>query len=198
MFEASTLAQVILIDLLFAGDNAIAIGMVAAGLPQQQRQKVIAVGILLAVLFRIVLALVTVQLLKVPGLLIVGGLLLLWVCWRLFKDIGHEPSSQHATEGINTGEARSFKSALLQILIADITMSLDNVLAVAAIAKDHMVILIFGLLLSVALMLAGATMIANLLQKYKWIGYVGLILILFVAISMLWEGYHNIVTKITT
>ena len=192
MFEASTLIQVILIDLLFAGDNAIAIGMVAAGLPQHQRQKVIAVGIVLAVFFRIVLALVTVQLLKVPGLLIIGGVLLLWVCWRLFKDMGHEPDSQSATEGVNTSKPLSFKSALLQILIADITMSLDNVLAVAAIAKDHIVILIFGLLLSVALMLVGATMIANLLQKYKWIGYVGLILILFVAISMLWEGYHDI------
>ena len=192
MSELSVFAQVVLVDILFAGDNAIAVGLVAAGLPKEQRSKVIAVGVGLAVVIRIMFAAVTVQLLKVPGLLLVGGLLLLWVCWRLYVDMKRhsEPSDSLNSEGVT--QTLTFKQALIQILAADISMSLDNVLAVAGIARDHLVILVFGLVLSVVLMLVAATYIAKLLQKHRWLAYVGIIVILVVAGSMLWEGTHEI------
>lgn len=192
MSELSVFAQVVLVDILFAGDNAIAVGLVAAGLPKEQRSKVIAVGVGLAVVIRIMFAAVTVQLLKVPGLLLVGGLLLLWVCWRLYVDMKRhsEPSDSVSPEGAT--QTLTFKQALIQILAADISMSLDNVLAVAGIARDHLVILVFGLVLSVVLMLVAATYIAKLLQKHRWLAYVGILVILVVAGSMLWEGSHEI------
>ena len=192
MSELSVFAQVVLVDILFAGDNAIAVGLVAAGLPKEQRSKVIAVGVGLAVVIRIMFAAVTVQLLKVPGLLLVGGLLLLWVCWRLYVDMKRhsEPSDSVSPEGVT--QTLTFKQALIQILAADISMSLDNVLAVAGIARDHLVILVFGLVLSVVLMLVAATYIAKLLQKHRWLAYVGILVILVVAGSMLWEGSHEI------
>ena len=192
MSELSVFAQVVLVDILFAGDNAIAVGLVAAGLPKEQRSKVIAVGVGLAVVIRIMFAAVTVQLLKVPGLLLVGGLLLLWVCWRLYVDMKRhsEPSDSVSPDG--TTQKLTFKQALIQILAADISMSLDNVLAVAGIARDHLVILVFGLVLSVVLMLVAATFIAKLLQKHRWLAYVGILVILVVAGSMLWEGSHEI------
>lgn len=201
MDEFSALIQVILIDLLFAGDNAIAVGLVAAGLPQDQRKKVIAIGIVLAVILRILFAVAIVQLLKIPGLLLIGGLLLLWVCWRLWIDI-RNPT--HGTDALAEAESSvgskkrlSFNQALLQILIADLSMSLDNVLAVAGVAREHLVILVFGLLLSVVLMLVAATLIANILSRHKWIAYIGIALILFVAGSMLWEGTSDVMHRIS-
>ena len=195
MDEFSALVQVILIDLLFAGDNAIAVGLVAAGLPAEQRKKVISIGISLAVVMRIGFAVVTVQLLKIPGLLFVGGLLLLWVCWRLWIDLRKREAHAAAVDSAESSaikEGLTFRQALIQILVADLSMSLDNVLAVAGVARDHLTILIFGLALSVVLMMVAATAIANLLNKYKWIGYVGLLIILFVAVSMMWEGGSEI------
>ena len=200
MSELSALIQVVLVDLLFAGDNAIAIGLVAAGLPKEQRKKVITVGVGLAVVARIIFAVLTVQLLKIPGLLFIGGLLLLWVCWRLWFDMRRrerQEANSH-TKISAAGETITFRQALFQILVADISMSLDNVLAVAAIAREHLAILVFGLMLSVVLMVVGATMIANLLNKYKWIEYVGLLIIFVVAVTMLWDGGHEIANRFIT
>ncbi len=197
MNELSVFIQVVLVDLLFAGDNAIAIGLVAAGLPKEQRKKVITIGVALAVVARIIFAVLTVQLLKIPGLLFIGGLLLLWVCWRLWSDMRRKEKQEanpHTDIGA-TGKTITFRQALFQILVADISMSLDNVLAVAAIAREHLLILVFGLVLSVVLMVVGATMIANLLDKYKWIEYVGLLIIFVVAGTMLWDGGHEIAQR---
>lgn len=197
MDEFSALVQVILIDLLFAGDNAIAVGLVAQGLPQSQRKKVIAYGIVLAVVFRIAFAAVTVQLLKIPGLLIVGGLLLLWVCWRLWQDF-RQPDA-HAAQASESADhpqqSLSFRQALVRIVAADVSMSLDNVLAVAGVAREHLLILVFGLALSVVLMLVAATLIANVLSRHKWIAYIGLLIILFVALTMLWDGSLDIAQR---
>ncbi len=197
MSEISVFFQVVLVDILFAGDNAIAVGLVAAGLPREQRAKVIAVGVGLAVILRIFFAAVTVQLLKIPGLLVIGGLLLLWVCWRLYVDMNRHNDTDSATNPDDPTQSLSFKQALFQILAADVSMSLDNVLAVAGIARDHLVILIFGLVLSVVLMLVAATYIANLLQKHRWLAYVGIIIILIVAFTMLWEGSQDILKFFT-
>ena len=198
MDEFSTLIQVILIDLLFAGDNAIAVGLVAAGLPQSQRTKVIAAGIGLAVILRIIFAVATVQLLKIPGLLLLGGLLLLWVSWRLYVDLRQRTASEDAGGDAVESNSLTFKQALFQILAADVSMSLDNVLAVAGVAREHITILIIGLVLSVVLMLVAATLIANILNRHRWIAYIGIAIILFVAGSMLWEGTQNIVVILST
>ena len=193
MDEFSTLIQVILIDLLFAGDNAIAVGLVAAGLPKSQRTKVIAAGIGLAVILRIIFAVATVQLLKIPGLLLLGGLLLLWVSWRLYVDLRRRTASEDAGGDAVESNSLTFKQALFQILAADVSMSLDNVLAVAGVAREHITILIFGLVLSVVLMLVAATLIANLLNRHRWIAYIGIVIILLVAGSMMWDGTHDLV-----
>ena len=193
MDEFSTLTQVILIDLLFAGDNAIAVGLVAAGLPKSQRTKVIAAGIGLAVILRIIFAVATVQLLKIPGLLLLGGLLLLWVSWRLYVDLRRRTASEDAGGDAVESNSLTFKQALFQILAADVSMSLDNVLAVAGVAREHITILIFGLVLSVVLMLVAATLIANLLNRHRWIAYIGIAIILLVAGSMMWDGTHDLV-----
>ena len=198
MDEFSTLIQVILIDLLFAGDNAIAVGLVAAGLPKSQRTKVIAAGIGLAVILRIIFAVATVQLLKIPGLLLFGGLLLLWVSWRLYVDLRHRTASEDAGEDTVESKSLSFKQALFQILAADVSMSLDNVLAVAGVAREHITILIFGLVLSVVLMLVAATLIANILNRHRWIAYIGIAIILFVAGTMMWEGTQDILIIMST
>ena len=198
MDEFSTLIQVILIDLLFAGDNAIAVGLVAAGLPQSQRTKVIAAGIGLAVILRIIFAVATVQLLKIPGLLLLGGLLLLWVSWRLYVDLRKRTASEDAGGDAVESNSLTFKQALFQILAADVSMSLDNVLAVAGVAREHIAILIIGLVLSVVLMLVAATLIANILNRHRWIAYIGIAIILFVAGSMLWEGTQDIVIILST
>ncbi len=193
MSEFSILVQVILIDILFAGDNAIAVGLVAAGLPKEQRTKVIAVGVGLAVVLRIVFAVITVQLLKIPGLLLVGGLLLLWVCWRLYSDMQPAKKPDVTEASAKQTHTLTFRQALIQILAADISMSLDNVLAVAGVARDHLMILVFGLALSVVLMLVAATFIATLLQKHRWLAYVGMLILLIVALTMMWEGTHDII-----
>ena len=198
MDEFSTLIQVILIDLLFAGDNAIAVGLVAAGLHKSQRTKVIAAGIGLAVILRIIFAVATVQLLKIPGLLLLGGLLLLWVSWRLYVDLRQRTASEDAGGDGVESNSLTFKQALFQILAADVSMSLDNVLAVAGVAREHITILIFGLVLSVVLMLVAATLIANILNRHRWIAYIGIAIILFVAGTMMWEGTQDILIIMST
>jgi YjbE family integral membrane protein len=184
------------VDLVLAGDNAIVIGMVAAGLPKAERKKVIFLGIAAATVMRILFASVTVQLLQIVGLVLAGGLLLLWVCWKLWREIREQRALRQAA-----GEAPSVRSvkptktlrqAVTQIVIADLSMSLDNVLAVAGIARDHVWVLVFGLALSVALMGLAATWIARLLERHHWIAYVGLAVIFYVAVSMIVEGVENV------
>ena len=196
----SALLKVILIDLVLAGDNAIVIGLAAAGLPEHQRAKAILIGIGAATLMRIGFAGVTTQLLQIVGLLLAGGLLLLWVCWKMWRELramhgmeaaGATGGSFHVNaDGTITGTAprKTLSQAAWQIIIADVSMSLDNVLAVAGAARDHPHVLVFGLLLSIALMGVAATFIAKLLQKHRWIAYVGLAVILYVAAEMVYRG----------
>jgi YjbE family integral membrane protein len=179
------LAQVLMIDLVLAGDNAVVIGMAAARVPLATRRKVIAWGIGAAVALRIALAVIAVELMAIVGLTLAGGLLLLWVCWRMWRDISN--TAQPET-GPRIGDGASMKRAILQIVLADVSMSLDNVLGVAGAARDHIDVLVIGLILSVALMGAAATFVARLLHRYRWISYVGLAIVLYVAVSMIWEG----------
>lgn len=194
------LGQVIMIDLVLAGDNAVVIGLAAAGLPKDQRNKAIVVGIVAATILRIAFAGAATQLLRVLGLLLVGGILLLWVCWKMWRELRdgtHEGEGVEAVTGLDidadgriAGRAprKTFRQAALQIVVADVSMSLDNVLAVAGAAREHPGVLIVGLALSIALMGLAASFIAKLLQKYRWIAYVGLLIILYVALEMIYRG----------
>ncbi len=198
----SALFQVIMIDLVLAGDNAIVIGLAAAGLPSHQRTKVILVGIVAATVLRIGFAGVTTQLLQIIGLLLAGGILLLWVCWKMWRELrnAHAEADHDASLAVNgqhinsdgtlsaVAPRKTFAQATWQIIVADVSMSLDNVLAVAGAARDHPTVLIFGLVLSVALMGIAANFIAALLQRHRWIGYVGLAIILYVALDMVYRG----------
>lgn len=203
MSELSALGTVIVIDLVLAGDNAIVVGMVAAGLPREQRSKVIAIGIVAATLLRIVFTGSVTVLLQIIGLLLAGGILLLWVTWKLWRDIEAERRSRRAehraaADGAREAEAgdgaapapkpKSFRAAVTQVIIADVTMSLDNIIGVAGAARDHFWVLVVGLTLSVAFMGLAATAIAGLLNRYHWIAYVGTAVIAYVAIAMIWEG----------
>jgi YjbE family integral membrane protein len=196
-------AKVVMIDLVLAGDNAIVIGMAAAGLPKDQRSKAILVGIAAATVLRILFATVAVQLLQLIGLVLVGGILLLWVCWKMWRELreGDHPDQAHTTSGedFNTdggspnSNRKTFTQAAWQILIADISMSLDNVLAVAGAAREHPVVLVFGLILSIALMGLAASFIAKLLNKNRWIAYVGLAIIFYVACDMIYRGSLEVI-----
>jgi YjbE family integral membrane protein len=187
--QISSFLQVVLVDLVLAGDNVIVVGMVATTVVADQRRRVILAGIAMAALMRIGFALVTVQLLNVPGLLSAGGLLLLWVAWKLWQDLR---SKTKMTDSRSSGNPKSVSRAVFQIALADLSMSLDNVLAVAAIARDHSVILVFGLALSIVFMGVGATVVVRALDRYHWIGYVGLAVILYVALSMIWTGVPDL------
>jgi YjbE family integral membrane protein len=188
--------QVVMIDLVLAGDNAIVIGLAAAGLPDDQRKKAIVVGILAATAMRIGFASVTVQLLQIIGLLLAGGLLLLWVCWKMWRELQsshHQaaPQSLSAARVATVDAAPSQKTlgqAIWQITLADVSMSLDNVLAVAGAAREHPMILVFGLALSIALMGLAANFIARILEKHRWVAYVGLLIILYVSLDMIYRG----------
>ena len=183
--QFSSFLQVVLVDLVLAGDNVIVVGMVAATVAADQRRRVILVGIAMAALMRVGFALVTIQLLQVVGLLLAGGLLLLWVAWKLWRDLR---SSAKQSESGSPHKPHSVGNAVFQIALADLSMSLDNVLAVAGVARDHPVILVFGLALSIVLMGIGATVVVRALERYHWIGYAGLAVILYVALSMIWTG----------
>ncbi len=199
--EISALAQVVFVDLVLAGDNAIVVGMVAAGLAAAQRGRVILVGIIAATVMRIMFALVTVQLMKIVGLVLAGGLLLLWVCWKLWREIREGMQAvPDELDGEGSGEdkpEKSMREAVIQIVIADVSMSLDNVLAVAGIAREHAYILVIGLVLSVAFMGLAATLIAKLLERHHWIAYVGLAVIFYVAVLMIVDG-AGALTLLTT
>ena len=192
------LAQVLFIDLVLAGDNAIVVGMAAAGLPAEQRRKAIFWGIIAATIMRIGFAAITAQLLAIVGITLAGGVLLLWVCWKMFRELrshGAEPTAEGG-ENVAAPAGKTLPQAITQILVADISMSLDNVLAVAGAAKDHTWVLVAGLAISVVLMGVAATLIASLLHKHRWIAWVGLAVILYVAGDMIWEGTHQVADQV--
>ena len=202
--EFGALFTVILIDLVLAGDNAIVVGMAAAGLEPTLRRRAVIFGIGAAALLRIVFALFTTQLLAVIGLTLAGGILLLWVCWKLWREIHHQKQMQEGADVAESGGAsatpvtpKTFGQALTQIVIADVSMSLDNVLAVAGSARQHLWVLIVGLALSVALMGVAASMIAGILKRFPWISYVGLALIVYVALNMIYHGTHEVVEQLS-
>ena len=191
--EISALVQVILVDLALAGDNAIVIALFASTVPAEMRRRVIIFGIAFAALTRIVFALVTVQLLAIPGLTFVGGMLLLWVCWSLGQTIRGDPKDDATAHQSVAPSSTLARKAITQIIIADLSMSLDNVIAVAGVARDHPVVLIIGLALSIALMAVGAHVMARLLVRQRWIGVVGLAIILFVSYQLLRDGSIEII-----
>src|SRR3954453_1229692 len=189
--------EILAIDVVLAGDNAIVVGALAAGLPAAQRRKVIMIGVLAALVLRIAFALVVSQLLQIVGLVLAGGVLLLWVAWRMYREIRHEDESTGSDEIVGDEHsglksAKSFASAAWGVAVADVSMSLDNVLAVAGAAKDHPWVLVFGLVLSVILMGVAANVIARYIERYRWIAWVGLLVILWVALKMIWEGAGHI------
>ncbi|MEQ1900805.1 MAG: TerC family protein [Devosia sp.] len=208
LFSAASLGafvQVIMIDLVLAGDNAIVIGMAAAGLDSQLRRKAILIGIGAATILRIFFALITTQLLAFTGLLLAGGFLLLWVCWKMWKELRHSYEDEaDATEALADADfnadgsiakrapRKTLRDAVMQIVIADVSMSLDNVLAVAGAAQHHTQALIFGLGLSVLLMGAASAAIAGLLHRFRWIAWIGLLVILYVALRMVYEGADQV------
>ena len=183
--------QVMMIDIVLAGDNAIVIGALAAGLPPDQRKKVILIGIIAALVLRIGFALVVTQLMQVVGLIFAGGLLLLWVSWKMYRELVAKPADPGTTEHEESGlrPAKSFAAAAWAVAIADVSMSLDNVLAVAGAAREHPGILIIGLVFAVALMGVAANIIAHYIERFRWIAWVGLVVILYVAGSMIYDGY---------
>ena len=187
--------QVLLIDLVLAGDNAIVVGALAAGLPADQRRKVILIGVLAALVLRIGFALVVTQLMQVVGLIFIGGLLLVWVAWRMWRDLRHvdgqSPGSPEVEGDQDSGlrPAKSFAGAVWAVAVADVSMSLDNVLAVAGAAREHPGILIVGLIFAVALMGVAANIIAKYIERYRWIAYIGLAVIVYVAVKMIYDGW---------
>jgi len=211
--QFAALGQVLMIDLVLAGDNAVAVGLAAAALPAEQRRKAILVGLAFAVVLRIGFALITVQLLAIVGLLLAGGVLLLWVCWKMWRELReaatHDQAEAQAELELATQmehgkgpspeelglKRKSFGAALIQIMVADVTMSLDNVLAVAGAAHEHPWIMVFGLILSIALMGLAATFIAKLLNRFRWIGYIGLVIVLYVALHMVWDGGRSVIVR---
>ena len=194
LFSAGSIAaftEVIMIDLVLAGDNAIVVGALAAGLPADQRKKVILIGIIAALLLRIGFALIVTQLLQVICLILAGGLLLLWVAWKMYRELSHkadDPATPE-NEAADLRAAKSFAAAAWAVALADVSMSLDNVLAVAGAAREHPWVLVIGLVLSVALMGVAANMIAKYIDRYRWIGWFGLAVILWVAAKMIYDGF---------
>jgi YjbE family integral membrane protein len=196
------LLQVILIDAVLAGDNAIVVGSLAAGLPAHERKKVIAIGITAALVLRVIFALLVTQLMQIVGLILAGGLLLLWVAWRMYRDLHPAKSVIDVPESdldpqdfsAVTGPppAKSFAAAAWAVALADVSMSLDNVLAVAGAAREHPEIMVVGLVLSVALMGVAANFIAKYIERYRWIAYVGLAVIVYVALKMIYEGWTEV------
>ena len=189
--------EILAIDIVLAGDNAIVVGALAAGLPPEQRKKVIMIGVAAALVLRIGFALIVTQLLQIVGLVLAGGLLLLWVAWKMWRELRHQgerPGSDEIVgdEHSGTRAAKTFASAAWGVAVADVSMSLDNVLAVAGAARDHPWVLVFGLILSVVLMGVAANFIARYIERYRWIAWIGLLVIIWVALKMVWEGAHNV------
>jgi YjbE family integral membrane protein len=194
-FNFVTFAQIVLIDLTLSGDNAIIIGLAAAGLPPDQRRRAIAIGIIAATLLRIAFASVTYVLLEIVGLTLAGGILLLWVTHKMWRETRSGATSPHET-GTEAGDVavppKTLTSAIVSILVADVTMSLDNVLAVAGAAHGYPGMLIFGLALSIALMAVAANLVASLLERHRWLAYLGVAVVAYVALDMIWRGMTEV------
>ena len=189
--------EILFIDIVLAGDNAIVVGALAAGLPAEQRKKVILIGVLAALVLRIAFALIVTQLLQIVGLVLAGGILLLWVAWRMYREIRHQDESAGSDEILGDEHsglrpAKNFASAVWGVALADVSMSLDNVLAVAGAARNHPYVLVFGLVLSVLLMGVAANFIAKYIDRYRWIAWAGLLVILWVALKMIFEGARHV------
>lgn len=198
-FDAATLwplFQIIVIDIVLSADNAIIVGVAAAGLPADLRRRAIVFGIAGAAVIRIICAVFVVQLLSIIGLLLAGGLLLTWVCWRMWRELRSAEAESGDDAALEAVAATTMTAAMVNIIVADVTMSLDNVLAVAGAARDNVELLIFGLVLSVALMGAVANYVAKLIQDHKWIAYLGLAVIVYVAGNMIWRGVEEIQTEV--
>jgi YjbE family integral membrane protein len=191
--ELAALLQVVLIDLTLAGDNAVVVGMAVAGLPTRQRRLAIVVGVGAAAVLRIALGAIALTLLEIVGLLLAGGLLLLWVAWRMYRELRRPKHESYATK-----VPKTLGAAMLQIVLADISMSLDNVLAVAGAAADHYWVLVVGLGLAVVLMGVAADFVARMLDRLRWLAWVGLLIVLFVALKMIWEGGWDVAAAVAT
>src|SRR6476469_5307338 len=193
----AALIEILMIDIVLAGDNAIVVGALAAGLPADQRRKVILIGVVAALVLRIAFALVVSQLLQIVGLVLAGGILLLWVAWRMYREIRHKDESAGSEEIVGdehsgVKSAKTFASAAWGVALADVSMSLDNVLAVAGAAREHPYVLVFGLVLSVLLMGVAANVIARYIDRYRWIAWGGLVVILWVALTMIFDGARHV------
>lgn len=186
-----TFVQVVLIDLVMSGDNAIIIGLAVAGLPPENRTRIIFWGVVGATVLRIGFATITTQLLAIIGLTLAGGLLLLWVAWRMFRELRAKGRPEH--ENVANAAPKTPAQAMMQIIVADVSMSLDNVLAVAGAARDHEVVLWIGLILSVVLMAVASNFIARILDRYHWVAWIGFAIVLYVAGDMIWDGTHEVV-----
>jgi len=189
--------EILFIDIVLAGDNAIVVGALAAGLPAEQRKKVILIGVAAALVLRVVFALIVSQLLQVVGLVLAGGILLLWVAWKMYRELRHKDESAGSDEVAGDEHsglrpAKTFASAAWGVAVADVSMSLDNVLAVAGAAREHPYVLVFGLILSVLLMGVAANFIARYIERYRWIAWGGLLVILWVAAKMIYEGAGHV------
>ena len=193
-FNFKAFTSIVFIDLVMSGDNAIIIGMAAAGLPMALRRKAIAIGIIVATVLRIAFASVTYQLLSIIGLTLAGGLLLLWVAYKMWQEIRAGSLEMPDPDAEGGVEGKTLRSAVISIIIADVTMSLDNVLAVAGAAHDAPGMLVFGLVLSILLMAFAANWVASLLEKHKWLAYAGLIVVAYVAVEMIWRGGNQVAT----
>ena len=193
VFDFKTFISILMIDLVLSGDNAIIIGMAASGLDSKQKKKAILIGIVVATILRVIFASFAYLLLQIVGLTLAGGLLLLWVTYKTWREIQVSRQASDATNKTEKVVKRSFRAALLTIVIADVTMSLDNVLAVAGASHGYPGMLVFGLLLSIMLMAFAANFIARLLQKYHWIAYIGTAIVGYVAIEMIWRGGSEVI-----
>lgn len=192
------LASIIVIDVVLAGDNAVVVGMAAAGLPRADQHRVIALGIAMATVLRICFALVTIQLLAIIGLTLAGGVLLLWVAWKMYRELTKSRRHESATApGAAPVKRKKFSQALLQVVLADVSMSLDNVLAVAGTARDHVWVLVVGLILSVALMGVASTIVARLLDRQPWIAWIGLAIVFIVALRMIYDGSTEVLNHVS-
>ena len=189
--QLSALVQVLLIDITLAGDNAVVVGLAVNGLPAHQKRPAIIVGIAGATVLRIVFGAVTVQLLAIVGLMLAGGILLLWVCWKMYRDLWVGHAQEHVAP-----QPKSLRQAMVQIIVADVSMSLDNVLAVAGASGGHTWVLVVGLAISVVLMGVAATFISTLLEKHRWLAWVGLLIVLYVAGQMIWDGAYQVAAHV--
>ena len=192
--QLSALLQVLIIDITLAGDNAVVIGLAVNGLPAHQRRPAIVWGIAGATVLRIAFGAVTLQLLAIVGLLLAGGVLLIWVCWKMYRDLMSSSGHGGAAAAVPS-QPKTLRQAMVQIIVADVSMSLDNVLAVAGAAEGHPWILVIGIAISVVLMGAAASWIATLLEKHRWIAWVGLVIVLYVALRMVWDGGWDVADK---